>query len=69
MGADYQHAEGRKSPCLDGKVERDLDGKEVRHPILLSAKEKLIARKVVLAFRVGIPLLSAHAGLVAQFFP
>lgn len=46
VGPDYAHAEARKSPALDGKVERDKDGKEVRYPVLLSAHEKLIARKV-----------------------
>ena len=52
VGPDYAHAEARKSPALDGKVERDEDGKEIRYPIILSAKEKLIARKVCLAFKV-----------------
>jgi hypothetical protein len=40
----------RKSPALDGKVERDSDGKEIRYPVILSNAEKLIARKVCLAF-------------------
>lgn len=52
VGMDYQHAEARKSPVLDGKVERDQDGKEIRYPVLLSAREKLIARKVCQAFKV-----------------
>lgn len=51
MGPDYAHAEARKSPALDGKVERDSEGKEVRYPVILSNKEKLIARKVCLAFK------------------
>lgn len=54
MGPDYAHAEARKSPALDGKVERDSEGKEVRYPVMLSAMEKLVARKVCLAFKVGI---------------
>ena len=54
MGGDYAHAEARKSPALDGKVERDKDGKEVRYPVILTAVEKLIARKVSLAFKVTI---------------
>lgn len=52
MGPDYAHAEARKSPALDGKVERDKEGKEVRYPVILSNAEKLIARKVCLAFKV-----------------
>ena len=50
VGPDYAHAEARKSPALDGKVERDGDGKEIRYPVILSNGEKLIARKVCLAF-------------------
>ena len=46
VGPDYAHAEARKSPALDGKVERTIEGKEVRYPVILSSKEKLIARKV-----------------------
>ena len=38
--------------ALDGRVERDDLGKEKRFPVLLTAAEKLIARKVVLAFKV-----------------
>ena len=52
VGPDYAHAEARKSPALDGKVERDSEGKEVRYPVMLSAMEKLVARKVCLAFQV-----------------
>ena len=50
VGPDYAHAEARKSPALDGKVERNSEGKEVRYPVILSNKEKLIARKVCMAF-------------------
>uniref|UniRef100_A0A915HEC3 Inositol hexakisphosphate and diphosphoinositol-pentakisphosphate kinase n=1 Tax=Romanomermis culicivorax TaxID=13658 RepID=A0A915HEC3_ROMCU len=62
VGPDYAHAEARKSPALDGKVERDADGKEVRYPVILSHKEKLIARKIVWSFRqmvCGFDLLRA----------
>lgn len=52
VGPDYAHAEARKSPALDGKVERDSEGKEVRYPVMLTAMEKLVARKVCLAFKV-----------------
>ena len=51
VGPDYAHAEARKSPALDGKVERNSEGKEVRYPVILSNKEKLIARKVCNAFK------------------
>lgn len=54
VGPDYAHAEARKSPALDGKVERDSEGKEVRYPVMLSAMEKLVARKVCLAFKVSV---------------
>lgn len=63
VGPDYAHAEARKSPALDGKVERDKDGKEVRYPVMLSNLEKLIARKVCLAFKqtvCGFDLLRAN---------
>lgn len=40
--------------ALDGKVERDELGKEVRYPVILTAKEKLIARAVCLAFKVRL---------------
>ncbi|CAG7832693.1 unnamed protein product [Allacma fusca] len=63
VGPDYAHAEARKSPALDGKVERDSEGKEVRYPVILSGAEKLIARKVCLAFKqtvCGFDLLRAN---------
>lgn len=53
VGPDYAHAEARKSPALDGKVERDSEGKEVRYPVILNAREKLIAWKVCSAFKVN----------------
>lgn len=53
MGPDYAHAEARKSPALDGKVERDSEGKEIRYPVMLTSMEKLVARKVCLAFKVS----------------
>ncbi|XP_077942110.1 inositol hexakisphosphate and diphosphoinositol-pentakisphosphate kinase 2 isoform X9 [Gasterosteus aculeatus] len=63
VGPDYAHAEARKSPALDGKVERDSEGKEVRYPVMLSAMEKLVARKVCMAFKqtvCGFDLLRAN---------
>jgi len=52
VGPDYAHSEARKAPALDGKVERDENGKEVRYPVILTAKEKAIARRVSMAFQV-----------------
>ncbi|GFS15254.1 inositol hexakisphosphate and diphosphoinositol-pentakisphosphate kinase, partial [Elysia marginata] len=54
VGPDYQHAEARKSPALDGKVERDRDGKEIRYPVLLSNVEKMIARNVCKVFKQNV---------------
>lgn len=66
VGPDYAHAEARKSPALDGKVERDSEGKEVRYPVMLSAMEKLVARKVCLAFKVSKGIDFMKSGL-SQF--
>jgi inositol hexakisphosphate/diphosphoinositol-pentakisphosphate kinase len=38
IGENYAHAEARKSPSLDGKVNRTPEGKEVRYPINLTPK-------------------------------
>ena len=51
VGPDYGHAEARKSPVVDGKVNRDSAGLEVRYPVILSPSEKEIARKIVTAFK------------------
>ncbi|KAL3318692.1 Inositol hexakisphosphate and diphosphoinositol-pentakisphosphate kinase 1 [Cichlidogyrus casuarinus] len=63
VGDDYAHAEARKSPALDGKVERDHDGKEVRYPVILTPREKIIAKKVSKGFKqliCGFDLLRAN---------
>ena len=54
IGENYAHAEARKSPTLDGKVNRTPEGKEVRYPINLTPKEKEIARKIVIKFKQNI---------------
>ena len=65
MGPNYAHAEGRKSPVVDGKVLRGPDGKELRCPILLTSFEKEIARNVTQAFQqniCGFDLLRTQVG-------
>lgn len=51
VGPDYGHAEARKSPVVDGKVNRDSSGYEVRYPVILTPREKDIARNIVEAFQ------------------
>uniref|UniRef100_A0A1X7UU03 Inositol hexakisphosphate and diphosphoinositol-pentakisphosphate kinase n=1 Tax=Amphimedon queenslandica TaxID=400682 RepID=A0A1X7UU03_AMPQE len=63
VGPDYAHSEARKSPALDGRVDRDDRGKEKRFPVLLTTKEKVIARKVCIAFKqtvCGFDLLRSN---------
>ena len=51
VGPDYAHSEARKCPSLDGIVQRDENGKEVRYPVNLTQQEKEIARKIAIAFK------------------
>lgn len=65
VGPDYAHAEARKSPALDGRVERDSEGREIRYPVVLTQDEKLIAKKICLAFKqtiCGFDLLRTSDG-------
>mmetsp|Transcript_56610 Transcript_56610/g.120192 ORF Transcript_56610/g.120192 Transcript_56610/m.120192 type:complete len:1719 (+) Transcript_56610:117-5273(+) len=65
VGPDYGHAEARKSPTVDGKVERNEDGKEVRFPVILTLREKEIARRIVLVFKqqvCGFDILRIQEG-------
>ena len=50
---------------MDGKVERNSDGKEVRFPVILTLREKEIARRIVLVFKqfvCGFDLLRVQVG-------
>jgi inositol-hexakisphosphate/diphosphoinositol-pentakisphosphate 1-kinase len=65
VGPEYGHAEARKSPAVDGKVERTADGKEVRFPVILTYREKEIARRIVLVFKqwiCGFDILRVQEG-------
>eukprot|EP00698_Gefionella_okellyi_P026042 TRINITY_DN9805_c0_g1_i1.p1 TRINITY_DN9805_c0_g1~~TRINITY_DN9805_c0_g1_i1.p1 ORF type:complete len:319 (-),score=38.65 TRINITY_DN9805_c0_g1_i1:168-1124(-) len=65
VGPDYHHAEARRSPVVDGHVERLPSGREVRLVIPLSESELEIARRVSRAFKQGIcgfDLLRASSG-------
>ena len=54
IGPEYAHAEARKSPSLDGKVQRSSEGKEIRYPINLTPEEKEYAKKIVERFKQNI---------------
>ena len=46
VGPRYAHAEARKSPVVDGKVQRSADGKEIRFPVLLSPQVGSLVKSV-----------------------
>ena len=54
VGEHFAHAEARKSPEVDGLVERTPDGREVRHIVKLTAQEELIASTIVRCFKQRI---------------
>ena len=63
VGPDCGNAEARKSPAVDGKVERDSTGKEMRFPVALTSREKEIARRIALMCKqhaCGFDLLRAQ---------
>jgi len=67
VGMDYVHAEARKAPTVDGKVQRSQDGKEIRYPIILSESEKVISALITQAFRqmiCGFDILRTKYGSI-----
>ncbi|KAF6002265.1 hypothetical protein F1559_003593 [Cyanidiococcus yangmingshanensis] len=50
VGPEYAYAERRKSPVVDGIVERNTVGKEVRFPVELTAAERRVAATITTAF-------------------
>lgn len=64
VGEDYAHAEARKCPSIDGKVQRSvINGKEVRYPVNLTTTEKEIARIISQEFKqsiCGFDMLRSH---------
>ena len=54
VGPYYFHAEARKSPSLDGRVQRSIEGKEERYPVNLTNEEKEIAIKIVYIFKQNV---------------
>jgi len=71
VGAGYVHAEARKAPTVDGKVQRSADGKELRYPVVLTQNEKAICAFIVKAFRqniCGFDILRTDRGSYVCYF-
>lgn len=63
IGPYYMYAEARKSPTLDGVVQRNKEGKEMRYPVILTPDEKYICNRIVEEFGqdiCGFDLLRAN---------
>jgi inositol-hexakisphosphate/diphosphoinositol-pentakisphosphate 1-kinase len=50
IGPYYMYAEARRSPTLDGVVQRNQEGKEIRFPVILTPDEKFICNRIVQEF-------------------
>mmetsp|Transcript_7635 Transcript_7635/g.16836 ORF Transcript_7635/g.16836 Transcript_7635/m.16836 type:complete len:1122 (-) Transcript_7635:55-3420(-) len=65
VGHEYIHAEARKAPTIDGKVQRSADGKEIRYPVNPSQIEKAMATLIIQAFQqkvCGFDILRTASG-------
>lgn len=65
VGGELFHAEERKAPTVDGRVDRTPEGLEVRRATQLSAEEEHSAARVCAAFRqfvLGFDMLRTAAG-------
>lgn len=63
VGPHFVFAEERKAPVVDGIVERDECGKELRNTSCLTVDEQMVARKVIKVFRqmvCGFDILRSH---------
>ena len=54
VGPNYAYAESRKSPWVDGIVERDSKGKEVRYVVSLTEEEKSFGSRITKEFRAFV---------------
>lgn len=54
LGRDYIHAEARKAPTVDGRVERLPSGLESRRVVHLTSEEREMVQRVASEFQQGV---------------